>query len=163
MALDWQETFDDDDNSIWEADSPWTDDGASAGFMFRLKQRLVGNRIEWYDASDAECTLGGETFLTLEEAKAACEAAAETIIAECADHDPETGDPFGEPEVVGWLVYCVPPAELDFLFFGEQIDAEMYASDNDVREIFPLYCGEQVTAEWAIETDGETVYEPKGE
>ena len=65
----WVETWDDDDNSIWESPSPYYEDGSP--FYWRLMQRLVDNRIEWYDASDAE--LRGDTHKTwtsLTEAKA---------------------------------------------------------------------------------------------
>lgn len=81
MKLDWTEDYDNDDNSIYEADSPYHDDGIS--FKFRIKQRLVNNRIEFYDASDAECSLGGESWPTLKKAKAAMEKAYDTILREC--------------------------------------------------------------------------------
>jgi hypothetical protein len=48
----WTETFDDDDNSIWEATSPYHYDGSP--FYWRLKQRLCNNNIEWYEAHDLE-------------------------------------------------------------------------------------------------------------
>lgn len=77
--LHWSEEFDDNDNSIWEAASPFGDgsDGEQLDpFYFRLKQRLVANRIEWYDASDADIMSKDDeadprTWATLEEAKAA--------------------------------------------------------------------------------------------
>ncbi len=67
----WEEEFDDDDNSIWTAPSPFHDEGVS--FLWRLKQRLRENRIEWYAAHDEEpggdCE--GVSWLSLDEAKAA--------------------------------------------------------------------------------------------
>lgn len=48
----WTESFDDDDNSIWEAPSPYHYDGSP--FYWRLKQRLFDNRHEWYEAHDLE-------------------------------------------------------------------------------------------------------------
>lgn len=83
-AISWCEEFDDDDNSIWTGASPFTTDSdpdAAPDLYWRLKQRLVGNRIEWYAAHDAE--LGGETgdtWDTVEAAKAAMQEAHDRII-----------------------------------------------------------------------------------
>ena len=78
----WVETRDDDDNSIWEAPSPYCDDGSP--FYWRLMQRLVDNRIEWYDASDAELVGdgNGETWTSLAEGKAMIALAHARIIQE---------------------------------------------------------------------------------
>ena len=75
----WHEDWDDDDNSIWEGASPYHDDGSP--IYWRLKQRLVENKIEWYAAHDAE--LGPEDvppFDSLEHAKSECQKAHDHII-----------------------------------------------------------------------------------
>jgi hypothetical protein len=80
MKLEWIEDWDEDGNSIYEANSPFYDDGTH--FKFRIKQRLANNRIEFYDASDAECSLGGESWPTLAKAKAAMQKASNGILKE---------------------------------------------------------------------------------
>ena len=83
-AITWDEDFDDNDNSIWVGASPYTTDSdpeAVPDVYWRLKQRLVSNRIEWYADNDAE--LGGktgETWQTIEEAKSACQSAHNHIL-----------------------------------------------------------------------------------
>ncbi len=76
----WDEDYDNNDNSYWIAPSPFHDDGVP--FEWRLKQRLVGNKIEWYAAHDSE--LGGDcngiTWPTIEAAKAAVQDAHNDII-----------------------------------------------------------------------------------
>ncbi len=78
--VQWEEIFDDNDNSEWEAPSPYQDDGVH--FNWRLKQRLYGNRIEWYAAHDSE--LGGDcngiTWQSIDEAKTAVQEAHDNII-----------------------------------------------------------------------------------
>lgn len=76
-SLRWTEDTDDDGNSFWEAPSPFGD-GADGDildpFYFRLKQHLVENSIQWYEASDAEAMRdegNPRGWATLEEAKAA--------------------------------------------------------------------------------------------
>lgn len=70
-GLFWTETFDDDNNSIWEAPGPFTD----CNPRWRLVQKLANNRIEWHAEHTAELgdTANGEFWLSLEEAKAAVE------------------------------------------------------------------------------------------
>lgn len=87
-AIRWEEEFDDDDNSVWAGASPYcadSDPDAAPDIYWRLKQRLRNNAVEWYAAHDAE--LGGETgdsWSTLDDAKAACQEAHDNIIAtEC--------------------------------------------------------------------------------
>lgn len=88
-AINWTEDFDRDDNSIWEGLSPYTTDSdpeAVPDIYWRLKQRVAENRIEWYADHDSE--LGGKTgdsWLTLDEAKAACQAGHDNILVEFAD------------------------------------------------------------------------------
>lgn len=78
--IQWFEDFDDNGNTTWEGSSPFHDDGVH--FMWCIRQRLVGNKIEWYAAHDSE--LGGEcngvTWPTIEEAKAAVQDAHDDII-----------------------------------------------------------------------------------
>lgn len=52
LKISWEETFDENDNSVFEAASPWGHD--EVAFQWRLCQRLYGNLIEWYDDSDGE-------------------------------------------------------------------------------------------------------------
>ena len=81
----WREEFDDDDNSIWEAPSPYHDDGDP--ICWRLRQRLFGNKIEWYEDHDAElmdCD-SPETWASIEEAKAAIIIEHSSIIRICLD------------------------------------------------------------------------------
>lgn len=83
-AINWNEEFDDNDNSIWVGASPYcadSDPAAAPDIYWRLKQRLSNNRIEWYAAHDSE--LGGETgdfWLSLDEAKKACQESHDHII-----------------------------------------------------------------------------------
>lgn len=66
-TLNWHETWDVNDNSIWEANSPYEE-----GFQWRLKQLLFGNRIIWVEAHDADLfdAEEAEMFSSLEEAQA---------------------------------------------------------------------------------------------
>jgi len=66
-CLEWTEDFDDGDNSIWEAMSPYHDDGSF--FKWRLCQRLEDNRIIWYSNHDKELGGTGDYWVTLQEAK----------------------------------------------------------------------------------------------
>jgi hypothetical protein len=71
-SMIWTETFDFDGNSMLEAASPYTDSEGSTEFYWRLKQRFVKNRIEWYEDSDAELIPDPESprsWLSLEVAK----------------------------------------------------------------------------------------------
>lgn len=76
----WHEEFDDDDNSIWEARSPYHVDDDPLDW--RLKQRLVANQIQWYEAHDSELIgqEGADFWWSLEEAKAAVVKAHKTIL-----------------------------------------------------------------------------------
>jgi hypothetical protein len=85
FALSWEEEYDDDDNSIYEAASPYHDDGSP--FCFRIRQRLRDNKHEFYEDSDAEVMRDGDdprTWSTLDEAKAALQADANDIVRECS-------------------------------------------------------------------------------
>lgn len=78
--LEWSEARDDDDNSIWEAVSPCHD--GSREFRWRLKQRLVDNRIEWYAAHDEEqqADIGRTSWPSLEIAQREIQTASDRII-----------------------------------------------------------------------------------
>ena len=82
-AIDWYEELDADGNSVWVGASPFSSDVDSGPKIYwRLRQRLSNNRIEWFASHDSE--LGGDTgdfWLTLEEAKSACQEGHDNIIA----------------------------------------------------------------------------------
>jgi len=74
----WIEDADSDENTIWLLQSPYDE-----GFIFRLKQRLVANTIEWYEAHDPElmdCYPG--SWESIEYAKIAVEQAYRNIVAD---------------------------------------------------------------------------------
>ncbi|HSG72535.1 MAG TPA: hypothetical protein VLA12_19140 [Planctomycetaceae bacterium] len=76
-TLTWEPDEDDEGNTSWYARSAYTDDD----YMFRLYPKLEDNRIVWWTDHDNELNGGEDDFyLSLEEAKAACEAANRTII-----------------------------------------------------------------------------------
>lgn len=81
MRLEWEETWDDNDNSIWEAPSCLgsEDDGV---FRHRVKPVLCDNRILWRLASDDELMSDDdqdEAFLSADAAKAYCQRRDEEI------------------------------------------------------------------------------------
>ncbi len=85
-AIDWQEDFDDDDNSIWCGCSPYTTDAdGPPNVYWRLKQRLRDNKIEWYEAHDSELLPDPrfpECWPDIEAAKAAVQLAHDGILAD---------------------------------------------------------------------------------
>lgn len=82
FPLHWYaEEFDDNDNTIWTASSPFHDDGSP--FMFRIKQRLFMDNHEFYEASDAELILDDPRIWdSLEEAQQAIQNDTDEIIKE---------------------------------------------------------------------------------
>ena len=52
--LVWEESFDDDDNSIWEASGPYGDEEGACIGSWRLVQRLRNNQISWFEDHDPE-------------------------------------------------------------------------------------------------------------
>lgn len=70
MEPKWHEEIDDMDNSTWEAASPYHDDDSP--FYWRLRPRISGNQIEWYECHDLELMDEDSPrgWPTLEEAKA---------------------------------------------------------------------------------------------
>lgn len=51
-TLHWERLYDDNDNSYYEANSPYHDD--EVPFKWRLRQRIRDDCIEWYEDHDAE-------------------------------------------------------------------------------------------------------------
>lgn len=82
--LSWrEECCDEGDNSIYEAASPYYDDGSP--FYFRIRQRLRDNKHEFYEASDSEVMMDDEdprTWESLDAAKAAMQADADDMVRE---------------------------------------------------------------------------------
>lgn len=82
--INWIEDFDDNDNTYWFGQSPYGTDpetGDGIDLFWRIKQRLVSDKIEWYSCHDSE--LGGEdgsTWSTPEEAKAEIQQSHDRII-----------------------------------------------------------------------------------
>lgn len=76
--LKWCEIYDDEGNVMWEAPSPYHDDGVH--FRFRLRQELRRNRIVWIECHDAEIA-NDEQHDTLEAAKQSCERQADAMAA----------------------------------------------------------------------------------
>lgn len=66
--LNWVEDWDQDDNSIWEANSFYVDDGSP--IKWRLEPSLQHNKVIWVTDHDSELG-GGDEWESLEEAKAA--------------------------------------------------------------------------------------------
>lgn len=78
----WTENTDEHNNTVWELLAPYEDVEA----YFRIRQRLSGNKIEYYDDSTPEYfDNGGEWWLDIEHAKASLE--------ECYDRILHTWDP----------------------------------------------------------------------
>lgn len=70
--LKWEESFDDDDNSIWEASGPYGDEGGSCIGLWRIRQLLRMNHILWVEDHDAELRdefTSEQSWPTLESAK----------------------------------------------------------------------------------------------
>lgn len=84
FPLRWEEMWDEEseyDNHLWEAPSPYHDDGSP--FMFRIRQRLREDKHEFYEASDAEVMMDEDeprSWETLDEAKAAMQKDADDIV-----------------------------------------------------------------------------------
>jgi hypothetical protein len=80
--IEWEEIFDNNDNSIWEGNSPYHDNGVF--FRWRLKQKLCNNKIEWHEDHDAviNCVGCGYWWTSLEEAKKECQKCHDNILIE---------------------------------------------------------------------------------
>lgn len=82
MELQWQEDFDDMDNSVWEAQSAFHD-GDGNHFKFRIRQKLQDNKHFFWDDSDSEVNGGDyQDWYTLESAKEDMQEANDNIVAE---------------------------------------------------------------------------------
>lgn len=81
MKIKWEMSFDENDMPMWEASSPYALEEDCCALQWRLKQRRVLNRVQWFEAHDAE--LLGDTIQTwskLREAKQAIEQAHREIV-----------------------------------------------------------------------------------
>ena len=87
MKIDWRQELDDNDNTVWEGDSPYHDAGKP--FVWRLRQRLEGNCIIWYADHDAELGGKGDTWPSIGKASADCQAAHNAILAEYQSEEPD--------------------------------------------------------------------------
>lgn len=89
MSLNWYESCDALDNTMWEAPGPYTDELGSPEFLFRLCPALIADAVVWQDHSDQELSTPlrrGRTWDTLEEAKAELEKeASEMVVAACPE------------------------------------------------------------------------------
>jgi hypothetical protein len=91
IHLDWSEDFDNDDNSIFEAASPYLDGEEGSPFQWRIRQQLKGNKIVWFESSDLELIADPEyprEWATLEEAKKALQKDHAEILKEIASDSP---------------------------------------------------------------------------
>ena len=65
--MNWQKTYDDFDNDVWESLSPYEED-----YQWRLKQKLQSNKVVWFEAHDEDLLddpQWAEEFDSLESAK----------------------------------------------------------------------------------------------
>lgn len=88
--ITWDKEYDDDDNTIWVAASPYTDEDGAPEFFWRLKQRLRDDKIEWYEAHDAELLNipeWGEIWTDLDKAKCYIETEHDKIFADSLQED----------------------------------------------------------------------------
>ena len=83
--LEWDEEFDDEDNTIWTTPSPYTDECGSPEFYFKIKQRLCSDAIEYYNASDFELMTRNNdlTWDNLEDAQEFFVDEYNSILADC--------------------------------------------------------------------------------
>ncbi len=78
MPINWREELDDNDNTYWEGDSPYTDDDVP--IRWRLVQRLEDNVVRWHSAHDSELGNLDEAWKTLELAKESCQRDHDNIV-----------------------------------------------------------------------------------
>lgn len=86
--LTWVEELDENDNSSWVACSAFADDGSP--FMWRLRQRLVSNRVEWYAAHDEDICSKDDLFAIwsdLNSAKISVQERHDEALAESREED----------------------------------------------------------------------------
>lgn len=77
----WYENFDDNDDTYYEAYSPYCASEDGDPMYWRLKPRIKDGHFEWYEAHDAELIIGEpESWPTLTEAKEAISAKHAEII-----------------------------------------------------------------------------------
>ena len=83
-AIEWVEEFDDYENSVWVGVSPFsTESGpdAIADVMWRLRQVICENQIIWQSDHDEGILRDTTAWPILDEAKAACQAIHDEIMA----------------------------------------------------------------------------------
>ena len=71
LMYNWHKDIDNFDNDMWLLYSPYHDEGTP--FEFRLYQRYVDNRVEWYCNHDAELGDNEDFWFDLKTAKEAIE------------------------------------------------------------------------------------------
>lgn len=79
-TLRWEESFDDDDNSIWEASGPYGDEEGGCLGSWRLRQKLSNNQLWWYSDHDPELQDEEDSWTSLEKAKTDIEALHQYIL-----------------------------------------------------------------------------------
>mgnify|MGYP000045782527 CR=1 FL=1 len=85
--LDWRTGYDEHDNTLWEANSPYTDEDGSPEFSFRIRQRLFQDKHEFVEDSDAEVMMDEDeprVWLSLAEAQQAMAQDYADIVRDCA-------------------------------------------------------------------------------
>jgi len=67
----WEESWDDEDNSIWEASGPFGDEEGGCLGSWRLVQRFCNNQVKWEEDHDLELrdSRDGGGWLNLNAAK----------------------------------------------------------------------------------------------
>lgn len=78
--LRWEEELDNDDCSIWTANSPYSDDDVP--FKWRLVPGMSRNRIIWLADHDAELGGEGNQWESLDDAMRAIQRKHDTIVRE---------------------------------------------------------------------------------
>lgn len=83
----WRTDLDEHDNTTWEANGPYTDEDGSCEYLFKITQRLRGDRHEFVEDSDAELMMDDEdprVWLSLAEAQQAMAQDYADIVRDCA-------------------------------------------------------------------------------
>ena len=87
---------DDNDNSEWEAPSVFCGDSEGGDiFMYRVRQRLREDKIDYYEASDLELMereCSPLSFSSLEKAKDHCQCLHESSLRHLEEHPEEAID-----------------------------------------------------------------------
>ncbi len=81
--LKWEKSFDDDDNTVWEASGPYGDEEEGCLGSWVLRQKLTHDKIIWVEDHDKELRneyTSDQSWSTLEEAKKSVENTHEQIL-----------------------------------------------------------------------------------